>query len=669
MLAAAASVNAADAWVQVRSRNFFLIGDAAEKDIRQTAARLEHFRETIRVLFPQIKLDGGVRTNVVVFKNAASYAPYKPKRPDGTVDNAVAGYFQAGEDVNYITLAAGDASAAYGTIFHEYVHFLIDANVGRSDLPPWLGEGIAEYLETLQVMPDGRVILGTPPAGHLKILRAGEMIPLGDLFATDNAALHRGGDDSRTLFYAQAWALTHYLLHASKPGGLRFEELLSEVKGAENPAAAHTRFFGADNTALGKALRGHIAQPAWPTRVIAIEQRLAADTGASAAPLSEAQADAHLGDLLFHTGRLPEAEVLLRKALRSDADLAAANISLGLVLVRKREFPEAKKLLEKAIAADGTNPFAFFNYAYALSRESMDEYGGISEFPADAAAKMRDALQRAILLAPNFAESYRLLAFIGLVNGTALDEAAVLLNKGLAVKPGDPHLRLVLAQVLLRQERYREAGEIAEKLAAGAPDAEVWGEAKNILHTVNQYRAAANLKPNADELTRTFGPLPPLVLKRSSLSEEDVVRYEEDRQLMNLNILIEKPRFGEKQVVGYIDKIACSDGTITYAVRAGGESFDLFSGGFAGVHLRVLTEGERSFTLDCGVSLSSNLTVLTFEPSPGARPKTRGRLLSISFVPEYFRLKTPQEMASFRTVIIEDDSVFRKRQITAARPN
>ena len=116
---------AAEPWTQVRTKNFFLIGDAGELEIRRAGARLEQFRETFRQLFPQMKLEGGIKTNVVVFKNEASYTPFKPKKADGSIDTAIAGYFQPGEDVNYITLSVGDRSTPYGTIFHEYVHFLL----------------------------------------------------------------------------------------------------------------------------------------------------------------------------------------------------------------------------------------------------------------------------------------------------------------------------------------------------------------------------------------------------------------------------------------------------------------------------------------------------------------------------------------------------------------
>ncbi len=113
---------AKDEWISVRSKNFNLIGNAGEKDIRGVAQRLEQFRETFRRLFPNMRLSTPIQTNVVVFKSDSAYTPYKPKKADGKADKWVAGYFQSGEDVNYITLSvSGDRDSTYGTIFHEYV--------------------------------------------------------------------------------------------------------------------------------------------------------------------------------------------------------------------------------------------------------------------------------------------------------------------------------------------------------------------------------------------------------------------------------------------------------------------------------------------------------------------------------------------------------------------
>src|SRR5512132_320313 len=92
-----ATVLAKDTWVSVRTKNFLMVGNAGEKDIRKVALRLEQFREVFTRLFPKMKFNTPVPTTVIVFKSDSSYAPFKPRAN-------TAGYFQAGPDVNYITL-------------------------------------------------------------------------------------------------------------------------------------------------------------------------------------------------------------------------------------------------------------------------------------------------------------------------------------------------------------------------------------------------------------------------------------------------------------------------------------------------------------------------------------------------------------------------------------
>ncbi|HKB89316.1 MAG TPA: hypothetical protein VKC60_02240, partial [Opitutaceae bacterium] len=90
------SAQAKDTWTLVHSKNFTLVGNASEKDIRQVATRLEQFREAFILLLKGAKFETPVPTTVVVFKSASSYKPFN-------VGNN-AGYFQKGDDVNYITL-------------------------------------------------------------------------------------------------------------------------------------------------------------------------------------------------------------------------------------------------------------------------------------------------------------------------------------------------------------------------------------------------------------------------------------------------------------------------------------------------------------------------------------------------------------------------------------
>src|ERR1700694_3157038 len=96
-LAPVVPVSAKDTWTSVRSKSFLLIGNASEKEIRQVGVRLEQFREVFSRLFPKINFSSPVPTTVIVFKSDGSYRPFKPSAN-------TAGYFQAGLDINYITL-------------------------------------------------------------------------------------------------------------------------------------------------------------------------------------------------------------------------------------------------------------------------------------------------------------------------------------------------------------------------------------------------------------------------------------------------------------------------------------------------------------------------------------------------------------------------------------
>ncbi|PYS95650.1 MAG: hypothetical protein DMF65_13945 [Acidobacteria bacterium] len=211
------AAQAKDTWTSVRSKNFFLVGNASEKEIRQVATRLEQFRYVFTQLFPRANFQSPVPTTVVVFKSDSSYAPFKPIKD-------LAGYFQAGEDVNYITLTTErGAQNPFATIYHEYVHLLVNNTMGKAAAPPWFNEGLAEYYSTFDVDDDRKVYLGKLVDYHLQLLREQRLIPLKQLFAVDYYSLERNGHDVRSLFYAESWMLVHYLIRGHE--GKRLPQL------------------------------------------------------------------------------------------------------------------------------------------------------------------------------------------------------------------------------------------------------------------------------------------------------------------------------------------------------------------------------------------------------------------------------------------------------------
>jgi tetratricopeptide (TPR) repeat protein len=651
-----------------------LIGDAKEKNIRKVATKLEQFREVFSKLFPHTKFNSDIPTNVIVFKDAGSYKPFKPRN-----SKWVAGYFQPGEDVNYITLSTdGKIEDTYGIIFHEYVHYLLETNFGKTDLPPWFNEGLAEYYQTFSIKEDKEVLLGGLQKNHLRLLQQNKLIPLKDFFAVDNYSLHKNSNHSRSVFYAQAWALIHYLLQGN--GGVYKDDLntfLSLVIKDTEPEKAFQQVFKMDYPAMEKILRKYAKQRVFKTSLVTFKNPLVFDTEMSVVPLSGADANAYLGDLLYHTHELDNAEIYLQKSLALNADQTLANNALGMVKMRQKKFAEAKKYLEKAVSGDQSNYLAHYNYAYILSREDMNEHGFVSEFPTAKAGIMRRSLRRAIQLKPTFSNSYRLLSFINFVNNENLDESIALLKKGLSIKPGDQQYLLQLAQIYMRQESFEEAEKIAGKLVKTAGDDYVRSNSESLLRNIKAMKEQrALIEKNRRENARTgtknsydsrsetepSDDSRPKLVRRETLSKEDIQKIERDREIFGINRRLRKPVTGEEWILGYIQKIACVRGAVIFTVKTGDSIKTFTNKDFQSLELMAHTEVPENTQVGCDADLQKIHSVVTYQKENNAKTGTEGTILRIDFVPAFFELKTSAEIADRKEVYIIDKEVEERQK-------
>jgi tetratricopeptide (TPR) repeat protein len=650
---------AASDWTSVKSKNFNLAGEASEAELRIVAERLEQFREIFADLFPELNTGSKARANVIIFRDAESFRPFKPKRPDGTADDAIAGYFLAAENVNYITLAMkGGKSDPFHTIFHEYIHFLLKSHTGKYDLPPWLAEGLAQYFETLEVTAEGNVVIGSAPQNRLLTLRRGDLLTDSDLFSAARTAVHGGAGIQRSMFYAQSWLLVHYLLNRGGTMRERLARFLPLISHSGSAANALKQIYGIEPGQVGEALRDYLQLPALPLSMEPMSIKTVARTDGPTVKVTEAMTQAYLGDLLHHMDRLGEAETYLRGAVAADRKLVLANSSLGLLLIRQEKWDEAARFLDIAVAENAADYLVHFNYAYALSRASAPG-GMVRRFMPGTFSKMSESLKRSIAIEPGFAQSYRLLGFIYLVNGENLPEAASVLTKGLSLKPGDETFEILLAKALVRLERYSEARGYVERLSQQARDPNVRSDAADMLSTIRQY-SKARLEISVPEVNKGTPWSPSLVLlKRSWVSDADLETIERDRENNNLNRILERPKQGEQRLLGTIQRVECSGRDIIYNIRANGENLRLFGESFEDLRMAVIVAGQHTFQLDCGVRLPQSPAVLSFTAALDNQPNLRPRLTSVTFVPENFRLQTQEELAASRQVVVENDLLRR----------
>jgi len=482
------TVTAKDTWTSIRSRNYLLIGNASEQDIRTMAVQLERFRDIFTKQFKGAALNTPVPTTVIVFKNDGSFGPYKPvfrgKRAE------VAGYFQSSFDMNYITLSAERRAQynPYEMIFHESVHLLVDNRVRTS--PAWFNEGLAEYFSALDFLPEKNgggklVVFGKPILRHILLLRQGELLPFATLFGVHRDSPYYNERQKSGMFYAVSWALIHYLTHGQagkrQPQLARFLELLASGTPLEQ---SFQQAFESDYATLEKELKEYVRQDKYQANLIPYVEPADSDSELKSVPLTEAQALAYLGDLLLHYDRGDEAEKHLRQALALTPELSTANASLGMLRVNQRDFAAAKEHLQRAMKSDPQNYLAQYYYAYALSSEPMDQQQTVTSYAPEAAAQMRTALTRAMEIAPDFPEPYRLLAFVNLITNTRLEDAVTLLERALTLSPGRHEFSYVLAQVHLRRKDYRAARVILEQVLGGNPNPQMRVLAQEMLETV-----------------------------------------------------------------------------------------------------------------------------------------------------------------------------------------
>jgi len=445
---------------------------------------------------------------------------------------------------------------------------------------------------------------------------------LDKFFSFDDETLRQTSDQDRLLFYAQAWALIHHLVSTSGPADISPPRLLKAAT-ESSPEI------------LNAAVLSVASAPELRTRKAAFQGLANIDASSQ---LSAAELNAYLGDLSYRMRDFATAEAYFKSALSLDPKLAITNASLGLMRMTQRRFAEAKTLFDTALAADSSNFLVHYYSAFLINREYTDDLGMVAKLPAEAVTKMRSLLRRSVALNPGHAESYKLLAFVSLVNGDDMDGGLSAIERAIAIQPGNQEYRLISAQLLLRLDRAREAVAAATRILTATKDRYFASEAEQIVASGNEYLGAKLL---VNDLR-----IAPVFLKRRDLTDDDIANIERNREINNLNRLIDRPGTGERQEIGRIEALGCGKDGVTYRFRGANRVVQLAGKTFDEPNVKVLLNGTHSFTFRCDGSLSDVLAVVIYRPGSGI-------LRSVAFVPDHFQLKTPEELAREPLVIIE----------------
>ena len=361
-LVVAAPSAAAPAWSILRAPAITVLGDVPAHDLRDVAGEMEQFRSLVRTFFGQADGRSPEPLVVVVFRNDDEMSAFEPVyRGRATKD---AGYFLDSDDVKYIVLSFAEYTRDAGVVNHEYAHLLL-ANASRRSLPVWLDEGLADYFGLFQLRNNGtQAEVGRPVVDYLRLLRRAPLVPLSEVLATTARSSMYNEGGRRTMFYAEAWALTHYLMVQLPDGPSRVNRYVQLLADGQSEAAALQTAFGMDAAALEREFRHYLTRPVFQSRVVPVDAPAAAERMDDGEPLAGSELDGWLGDLQIRLRRWPEARERLEKAVAADPKAARPLAELALVDFADSEPERAWDEFARA-AALGADDF-FVQYLYRI---------------------------------------------------------------------------------------------------------------------------------------------------------------------------------------------------------------------------------------------------------------------------------------------------------------
>jgi tetratricopeptide (TPR) repeat protein len=478
-------------WTEIHSPHFTVLSSAPFRRTLDIVMRLERYQQTLSTIFSRITLQPAVETLVYVFNDDAAMTPYKVRHNGRPVD--LLGYFAARRDANYVVINGGGQTDPLRTVYHEMMHEF--EHLHLPPLPPWFSEGLAECYGTFRAV--GRTAeIGLVHEGHVALLRALPVMPLRDLFAVTHDATDYNEGDRRGVFYAESWALVHYLLWDKPERREQLVRFLGGLGQGRTPTEAFAAAFDVTIEQLEVELKRQIEQTRFHQTKAVFKEELSFGTTAKARDLDRGETEARLGDLLAHMEPefQAEAEAMLQKSFADSPGNALASRALGLVRLGQGRAADAAGLFEAALAADPRDAIAAMMLAEMLQ---------------DDRARARDLLARAVKTRPEFAEaavSYArsLLLDPGAITPVELESSISTLEKARERLPYRPDAAANLAILYAIKGDFERARDIVVRVLPGLGNP---GAVEFARTSVNYYRHLADLKTQrANAMKAAPGP-------------------------------------------------------------------------------------------------------------------------------------------------------------------
>ena len=439
-------------WLKATSANFEIYSRMGERDSLDLLRHLEVLRRML-AMTDRTRVKSPVRTLIVVAGNRKEFELLGGDRDLG-------GLFLSGIRRNHILMRELRGMDEAGIVLHEYTHFLLH-NSSSFHYPEWYQEGYAELLGQTEIKR-GSVYLFGHPEERIWSLSAPRWLPAEQLI--DPESVRSMTDEEQRLFYAQSWALVHFLANrgddkpSTEKGLIRYSELRAA---GTDKIKSFERAFDLDITTLNRGLRSYVFDDCCRVRKGPVEQFLEGflPVVERAAPADAALA---LGQMSDAFGKHDVARDFFTGALLDDSTRAKAHAGLAHIDTEEDDLESARRHIEEALELDMSDAEVLLDHAvwyanYAPGSDDVESLlanDAIARRSFDAIAAQGDETPEYYLHRARFA--------IG-ADGDMV-AALDLLSRSYQILPSDRTTQMLLATHLANLGRHKEALDIAEQI-------------------------------------------------------------------------------------------------------------------------------------------------------------------------------------------------------------
>lgn len=448
-------------WVEVRSPHFTVLTDSNEKQARHIADQFERMRWMFQTLFPKAIVDPVSPIVVLAAKNGKSFQSLEPAAYLATGQIKLGGLFMRTPDKNYVLLRLdAQYEHPFAAVYHEYTH--LQFSDSSSWMPLWLNEGTAEFVQNTEFR-NKDVLLGEASVDDILYLRKNRLIPLDVLFKVDAKSPYYHEEQKGSVFYAESWALTHYLYITDRQKGThRMGDYMALLTHHEDPVVAAEKAFG-DLKQLQHALEDYIQRSSYMQFVLSSAAAQIDESSYKVRILTQPESDAARADFLASVQRVKEARELLDAVLLADPNNVQARETMGSMELLVGHVNEARTWYAEAVKQGSQNYLAHYYFAIL----------SIGRGDPEQDKEIESSLRTAIQINPRFLPAYDQLASLLISKERYSDAEAVLQDSVKAARTSGEAVRAQRRIAELKQMRAARA-----QAAANAAEAQADEEAR-----------------------------------------------------------------------------------------------------------------------------------------------------------------------------------------------